>query len=91
MAQQNLYSNKDSNQNRKLEQVKTFYFQVITWGAVILAGVGFIYYYYTVMERPPIYRAPALTPVTIAPHYNHTYTKNNDSHPYDSYKTPYEQ
>jgi hypothetical protein len=85
-----LYSTKDSNQNRKLEQLKSSYFSIFSWTVAIVAGVFFIYYYYTEMERPPLYHVPVAPPVVEVPQHSH-YSKNDVSHPYNEYKTPYEQ
>jgi hypothetical protein len=94
MAQsQEFYSNKDSNQNRKLEQFKSLQMRLISWAVAIISGVGFIYYYYFEMERPPLYQAPVSAPINMtppAPTYP-VYSKDTDSHPYNPYKTPYEQ
>jgi hypothetical protein len=86
---QDFYSSKDSNQNRKLEQLKSFHLRLFSWLLAIVGGVGFIYYYYTEMDRPPLYHPPKWEAVAV-PHHN-AYSKADHSHPYDDYKTPYEQ
>jgi hypothetical protein len=86
---QDLYSTKDSNQNRKLEQLKSFNLRLFSWLLAIAGGVGFVYYYYTEMERPPLYHPPVVQPVAVKHH--NAYSKADVSHPYNEYKTPYEQ
>ena len=89
MAKEDVYSTKDSNHNRKLEQIKNFHLKALMVIGLVLFTGSFLYYYYNVMERPSIYRS-VVTPVEPArvPPAN---SRNDESHPYVSDLPPYQQ
>lgn len=85
----NVYSNSDSNRNRKLDQFMAFNAKALFLVFLTALSVVFVYHYYYVWERPQLYYATEGTPAP-AP-VKHLAYKNNDSHPYDAELSPYEQ
>jgi hypothetical protein len=89
MVKEDVYSNKDSNHNRKLEQIKNFHLKALMVIGLTLFTGAFLWYYCNVMERPSIYRevTPPSEPVRVPP----ANSRNDESHPYVTDLPPYQQ
>jgi hypothetical protein len=90
MAMEYVYSNKDSNRNRKIEQRKTRFFKTLGLVIAIMAAVGGCYYYYTYTSRPPLISLgsteAAVEQYIPVPHH-HT----EEAHPYKPDLPPFAQ